>query len=246
MKQFVAVSQDNLWFGKREPSVQIQILKILSQRFFISKIELANETNTKLSNIENIVKDMMTPKNSKDSLIQEFGIKKSEGRKEQKVYGLTRYGIEVLLKHHWSDNIGNKKSGVANKPYLDVEEFRSFMHVYGSIHLSPKLKPNAELGKEYKIKIDENWKSPTFHDLCDPIDIYTSVNPELRDEYWNRIFENISENRNQDKFKKLEDAKKRLKKAKNELIETMHKKLENLRDPSDIKMASDLQSIMNH
>lgn len=190
------------WFTRQEPSSQIDILKFIATEGFLSKTELAERTGSKISNLENTMKNIEYTQKSEDKLIQRFGSRKViDGKKEQVVYSLAEKGIRVLLENHYQKN---------GKPYLTKKDFIKFIALY------------FDKNSLYQ-KVDDfkGWKNPNLSKK-EIFDLYRKANPSLEVEFEQGKYVIDVLEWKENTIKKFE---KKLDEIENELADEMYKEL---------------------
>lgn len=157
--------EQQYWFEKQEPTTQIEILKSLALLGNQSKTELSKSIpDRELPTINTVIQRMELLKEDDVRLIQR--VERTKGVETK--YSLTSYGIKILLENSYSDTDKNKEKKRVGKPYLNTEEFFTFLENYD------KLYRQQQPSKEFK----HTWKAPEFT-IKELIDIYKNSNPEI-------------------------------------------------------------------
>jgi len=169
------VSQDLvLWYGvRKEPNIQISILREIGINGKQTKSELANNLGYGYSTIDNTISRNETLKIERH-LFWRNGMKNKLGTK-QPLYSLTNRAMKILMLCHYKDNDENIKQMIVGKPYLNSDEFLKFISIFE---------------KEHKyIEIIKNHR-PFKHPLKPLISLYLTSNSSIIDQLGSKFKNN--------------------------------------------------------
>ncbi len=168
-----------LWYGDRkEPNIQIKILRDIAINGKRTKPELRESLGYADTTIANI---MATDEKSniERRLFWRNGEKKVNIKQTQ--YSLTNRAIKILMLGCYKDNEDNRKLKRVRKPYLNLDEFKTFVSLFEKEH-----------SYTYNTKTSNNFKQP-----IEPIiSLYLKANSAITDQL-------ISESKNKNKLQKI-------------------------------------------
>jgi hypothetical protein len=146
-----------LWYDKKEPITQIEILKSIAINGFQSKTILTQKLDSKITTIDTIVGKM----NDDDhGLIQIHRKEQQENKKASHImFSLTEKGIRILLENKFQES---------NKPYLEPKELIVFLNQFKNDYINQK-----------SVKDYPNWKPSKLNER-NILDLYINSNPQYK------------------------------------------------------------------
>ena len=167
-----------LWYGKKEPITQIEILKTIALNGFQSKTLLVevigereifdNRTGTtkiklySLTTIDTIVGKMSDTNHGLLQIHRREQQEVAEGERKKAshiMFSLTEKAIKILLKNKYEDS---------GKPYLEPKELITFINKFKNDYINQK-----------PVKDFPNWKPSKINEK-NIFDIYFESNPEMK------------------------------------------------------------------
>lgn len=146
-----------LWYEKKEPITQIQILKSIALNGFQSKTILTQKLDSKITTIDTIVGKM---NDSDHGLIQIHRKEQQANKKASHImFSLTEKGIRILLENQYEES---------ENPYLTPKELVTFLNRF-----------EVDYSKQKPTKQFDNWKSPKLSKK-NIIDLYIKSNPKYK------------------------------------------------------------------
>ena len=164
---------NQLWYDRKEPITQIEILKSIALNGFQSKTLLVevigereifdNRTNTtkiKLHSISTIDAIVGKMSDTNHELLQIYRREQQENKSASHImFSLTEKGIKILLENHYENS---------GKPYLEPKELITFISRFKNDYIDQK-----------PVKDFPNWKPSKLNEK-DIFNIYYYSNPEMK------------------------------------------------------------------
>ena len=148
---------NQLWYDKKEPITQIQILKTIALNGFQSKTILTQKLDSKITTIDTIVGKM---NDTNHGLIQIHRKEQQANKKASHImFSLTEKGIKILLENQYEES---------GKPYLEPKELITFISRFKNDYIDQK-----------PVKDFPNWKPSKLNEK-DIFNIYYYSNPEMK------------------------------------------------------------------
>jgi len=206
-----------LWYDKKEPTIQIEILKSIALNGYQSTTTLIKTLGEReildnktgkitlktlgVTTINTVIGKMS---DTTHDLIQLYNYQEiTKGKAKHRMYSLTEKGIKILLENQYEET---------NKPYLDVKELIIFLKRFNEDYVNQK--PTKEI---------DYWESPKLN-TKNVLDLYVDSNQQYKIElgkelskYHSKIGELVN---------KIKEAKQKLKMLENELPSMLHESIE--------------------
>jgi len=197
-----------LWYGKKEPITQIEILKSIAINGYQSKTILTNNLHSKITTIDTIVGKM---NDYNHGLIQIHRKEQQENKKAFHImFSLTEKGIKILVENKFQDS---------DKPYLEPKELVIFLNNFKRDYID-KFKEV----KEIKTELISGWTPPKLNEK-NILDMYIDSNPQYKIALGNELSKYNSKLGGL--VNKIKEAKAKLEMLENELPSMIHESIEN-------------------
>jgi len=148
---------NQLWYDKKEPITQIEIIKSIALNGFQSKTILSQKLDSKITTIDTIVGKM---NDDVHGLLQIHRREQQANKKASHImFSLTEKAIKILLENKYEDS---------DKPYLEPKELITFLNRYKEDYIDQKATEAYYW-----------WKSPNLTKR-NILDIYLEVNPQYK------------------------------------------------------------------
>lgn len=146
-----------LWYDKKEPITQIQILKTIALNGFQSKTILTQKLDSKITTIDTIVGKM---NDTNHGLIQIHRKEQQANKKASHImFSLTEKGIKILLENQYEES---------KEPYLNAKELITFLNRFKEDYIDQKA-----------TDVNTQWK-PSKLSKKEIMDLYIKSNPEYK------------------------------------------------------------------
>ncbi len=153
---------NQLWYDKKEPITQIEIIKSIALNGFQSKTILSQKLDSKITTIDTIVGKMSDTNHGLLQIHRREQQEVAEGERKKAshiMFSLTEKAIKILLENKYEDS---------DKPYLEPTEFVIFLNRFKEDYINQK-----------PTDVNTEWKPSKLNEK-NILDLYIDSNPSYK------------------------------------------------------------------